>query len=390
MRGFSSSLLSDYGLALQATVFTLLLFCIPIALLGASMPFLNKKLFAFYDSSPKVAGLISSWSTLGGLLGIWLSSLWLIPVFGTRASLQGIGLLVAVVGATLLSKNRRIIMLAVLVSAAYIFFISSQGSSNTSVLYQKESKYNFIRVLQTNSGARYLTFMNPLGRSVYFQSVYAPEGLQTGMYYDSIAMLAEFAGSRVEEPRELHVLILGNAGGTIARQIKSQLGSGVIIDAVELDPEVTYAAEKYLGLDTSAIHVIHGDARQYLRNTSKTYDFIISDTYSNNLSLPWELVTAEFWKLVQGRLNNQGIVALNLNSQGKNHPLFQAVSNTVASVFSATAALPIENSLNYILVSSKTSLETEDLSGDWFNVEYSPEKIVLTDDRAAIELLSTQ
>ena len=46
------------------------------------------------------------------------------------------------------------------------------------------------------------------------------------------------------------VLVLGNAGGSTARALAA-LYPGVDIDGVELDPKVTDAARRFLGLDRS-------------------------------------------------------------------------------------------------------------------------------------------
>ena len=66
--------------------------------------------------------------------------------------------------------------------------------------------------------------------------------------------------------------MLGNAGGSTARALAA-LYPRSPIDGVEIDPAVTDAARRYLGLGRiPRLHVVTADARAYLRSTGKRYD----------------------------------------------------------------------------------------------------------------------
>ena len=73
--------------------------------------------------------------------------------------------------------------------------------------------------------------------------------------------------------------VLGNAGGTIARAFGSS-GPDVAIDGVEIDPAVSEAGRRYLGLaDNPRLEVHDADARPFLRRTDRRYDLIYVDAY---------------------------------------------------------------------------------------------------------------
>ena len=66
------------------------------------------------------------------------------------------------------------------------------------------------------------------------------------------------------------MLIIGNAGGTVARAY-GELYPDVEIDGVEIDPEVSEAAREYIGLDDNPrLHVITADGRPFLELTDET------------------------------------------------------------------------------------------------------------------------
>ena len=77
------------------------------------------------------------------------------------------------------------------------------------------------------------------------------------------------------------VAVLGNAGGTIARAY-GELWPNVEIDGVEIDPAVSEAGIKYLGLgDNPRLRGHDADARPFLGRTDAKYDLIVVDAYTS-------------------------------------------------------------------------------------------------------------
>jgi spermidine synthase len=128
------------------------------------------------------------------------------------------------------------------------------------------------------------------------------------------------------------VLVIGNAGGTIPRAY-AQLYPGAQVDGVEIDPAVTSAARRFMGLDDIPnLHVYTEDGRGYLRSTAKTYDVILVDAYREEY-VPFYMATREFFQLARAHLNPGGAVALNVAQTPEDHRLPEAVGGTLASVF---------------------------------------------------------
>jgi spermidine synthase len=82
---------------------------------------------------------------------------------------------------------------------------------------------------------------------------------------------------------------------------------------VELDPGVIAAGRRYFGLlETDKVHFIESDRRVYLNGNRDLYDLVLLDAY-RELSVPFQLLTREFYELVKARLAPGGAVASNLS-----------------------------------------------------------------------------
>jgi SAM-dependent methyltransferase len=128
------------------------------------------------------------------------------------------------------------------------------------------------------------------------------------------------------------MLIIGNAGGTVARAY-GELYPGVEIDGVEIDPEVSDAARRYLGLDDNPrLRVVTDDGRPFLELTDETYDLIVVDAYHQPY-IPFYLATREFFAAVREHLRPGGVVALNVAGVPGDERLSEAIGSTLLAEF---------------------------------------------------------
>jgi hypothetical protein len=105
------------------------------------------------------------------------------------------------------------------------------------------------------------------------------------------------------------------------------------IDGVELDPAVTAAGRRYLGLgDNPRLHVHTADARPFLRRTDHRYDLVFVDAYRPPY-VPFYLATREFFRLVRERLRPGGLLAVNVATVPTDHRLASALGGTMAREF---------------------------------------------------------
>jgi predicted membrane-bound spermidine synthase len=307
------------GAAIGSFFAVLLLFAPPVTLLGMVAPFSVRLAIDDVRDAGSVAGRLYALSTIGSLLGTFLSALLLIPAIGTRRTLIVSAVVVAIPGAVLLGR-RWVVVAAAL--GALLAVPPGEVRAQPGLIFEQESRYQFIHVTE-RKGVRRLY----LNEGIAVHSIWRRNTVLTGGEWDTPLAVAPFLGRSLR-----HVAILGNAGGTTARAM------GVFypqarIDGVELDPAVSEVGRRYFGLqDNPRLRVITADARPFLRRTDERYDLIVVDAYRPPY-VPFYLATREFFRLARSRLLPGGAVVINLATVPGDHRFADAVSGTLASEF---------------------------------------------------------
>jgi spermidine synthase len=301
------------------------------------------------------------------------------------------------VGAFSFKNNKSRLAALILLPLLIISFSKTTIKDSSDLIFEDESAYQYISVTQDQEGIKYLLFNEGGG----IQSIYNSNRVLTDEYYDYFNVLPYL----VDSDKTKRVLIIGLAGGTIANQLHYFFGEDIEIEGVEIDKKVIDVAQKHFSLDESIVKIYNQDGRIFLRNTSKEYDIIVVDAYHNELYIPWTLTTREFWSLIKGRLTEEGIVAININSVSRESDLLNSISNTMASVFDNTYIMQIQmGGWNYMITASQNQLdfqsianlisdkELQDLAAVFIDrveiVKYDNQHMVLTDNRAPIEFMT--
>jgi spermidine synthase len=298
----------------------LALFAVPVTLLGAVSPFAIRLALGDVGEAGTVAGRLYALSTVGSILGTFVSALVTIPLVGTQRTMLGAAALLVLAASLVLGNRWQIVTLAV---AALLFIPAATIKASPGLLYETESQYQYIQVLQRRDGSRVLK----LNEGIAVHSIWYPHSVFTGGEWDMFLVAPPLADRPVRS-----MLVIGNAGGTIARAY-GRLYPAVDIDGVEIDPKVTEAGRRYLGLgDNPNLHVITADGRPFLQRTDRRYDVIAVDAYRQPY-IPFYLATQEFFRLARQHLNPGGVLALNVAAVEDDQRLARAVGTTVLSVF---------------------------------------------------------
>jgi spermidine synthase len=307
------------GAAIGSFFAVLALFAPPVVLLGMVAPFAIRLAIDDVRDAGSVAGRLYALSTVGSLVGTFLSALVTIPALGTQRTLLGAAAIVALAGAAVL--RRRWLLLA---AAFAVMLAIPPGAvrAEPGLIYEEESRYQFIHVTELD-GVRRLY----LNEGIAVHSVWRRSTVLTGGVWDTYLAMPPLVGRPLGR-----VAILGNAGGTTARAM------GVFypqarIDGVELDPAVSAVGRRYFGLgDNPRLRVITADARPFLRRTDALYDLIVADAYRPPY-VPFYLATREFFRLARSRLAPSGIIVLNVATTPGDHRLADKISGTLATEF---------------------------------------------------------
>lgn len=299
---------------------TLALFSVPVTLLGMVSPFAIRLALRDVGEAGTVSGRLYALSTGGSIVGTFVPALITIPAVGTQRTMLGAALLLGLAGAALRSWRSLVVAL---VAFGLLFVPPGAVKGGTGLLFEQESAYQYVRVLQTDEGKREME----LNEGVSQQSVWRPDTVLTGGEWDMFLVVPPLLARPVHD-----VLVIGSAGGTIPRAY-AQFYPSAHVDGVEIDPAVTLAARRFMGLDSVPnLHVYTDDGRSYLRATSKRYDLIVVDAYREEY-VPFYMATQEFFQLVHAHLRSGGAVALNVEQTPEDHRLPDAVGGTLATVF---------------------------------------------------------
>jgi spermidine synthase len=307
------------GAAIGSFFAVLALFAPPVTLLGMVAPFAVRLAIDDVRDAGSVAGRLYALSTVGSLLGTFLSALVLIPAIGTQRTLLAAATLVALGGAALLGGRWVIVAVAL---GALLVIPTETVRAEPGLIYEQESRYQFIHVTELH-GVRRLY----LNEGLAVHSIWRKDSVLTGGEWDTYLAVPSLLGRPLRR-----VAILGNAGGTTARAL------GVFypkarVDGVELDPQVTAVGRRFFGLaDNPQLHVYTADARPFLRRTRARYDVIVVDAFRPPY-VPFYLATREFFRLARSRLVPGGAIVLNVAVTPRDKRLANGVSGTLATEF---------------------------------------------------------
>lgn len=398
----------DAGAFYGSLAGTLLLLAPPIVLLGFISPFAIRLQLTDVASAGQTAGSLYALSTIGSIAGSFLPVLVLIPLLGAAATfftLSAVLLIPSIAG--LLAVRNRPAALVFALFALSVPLIAAAAPAGVRppergwLVDERESAYNYIQVVENEEGARALILND--GHAVH--SVFDEDELLTGGPWDYVMIAPLLAESTPGiEPQD--ALLIGLAGGTMARQLTAAYGE-IPIDGVEIDPEIVAVGREFFGLDAlNNVNVIVADGRYALRTTEHQYDLIAVDAYRQPY-IPFQLTSREFFDEVSAKLRPGGVVMVNAGRSATDYRLVDVLGATMRDVFPYVVAVDVARYTNTILVGSDTPLSASALadnaaqldadspvrdvarwsleSGNIRTIE--PGGQVYTDDRAPVELL---
>jgi len=309
----------------------LILVAVPVTLLGAAAPWAVRLAVGEVDRSGEVVGRLYAISTAGSLLGTMISALLLIPLLGTQRTFFVFALALALV-ASLGIGWRSAFVPAALALALAIPVGTIKAADTGRVLYEAETTQQYARVVERPDGSRALELNE--GQAVH--SLWRPGTYLTGDYWDGHLVLA--SASRRRPPRR--IAILGNAGGTVARAF-GHFFPRTVVDAVEIDAELTEIGRRFLGLRNPRMRTFAEDARPWLERSAGGYDAIMVDAYRQPY-IPFYLTTREFFELTRERLAPGGLTIVNVGHPEGSDELERVLGRTMAAAYPRVLRYPIE------------------------------------------------
>ena len=376
------------GIIAGAFAGVLVLFTIPVTLMGTISPFAIRLSMRDAGHAGNTAGTIYGISTIGSFIGTFLPTLLLIPTIGTTRTFLVFSLtllLVALVGLGLTAGRRAVLpallMLVVLVLLA-LFGTGGAIKKSNGQIFETESAYNYIQVLEIN-GTRYLRLND--GQGVH--SEYNPHTLTYGGPWQQFLVAPFFYPER--RPADIRrIAIVGLAAGTTARQAAAVFPN-VVIDGIEIDPKIVQVGRDYFGLNLPNLNIIIGDGRWGLEQSPQKYDLICVDAYRPPY-IPPHLTTREFFQIAAGHLNQDGALAINVGRAPGDRRLIDGLATTIGTIFSSIYVMDIPDTFNSILYATLQPTIAQDLQANLVDFMEHPGVDPLLTDSMAVTLGALQ
>jgi spermidine synthase len=220
--------------------------------------------------------------------------------------------------------------------------LTSIAVGQSTVLYEKDSPYSTIFVIEDARGLRTLQFER-FGARQSVVKLGDPDHIELPYVRTMLVSLA-----MVDEPHR--VLVIGLGGGTLPMFLRRHYPT-LTIDVVDIDPDVVEVAKKFLGFeedDRMRAHV--ADGRKFIEACEEPYDLILLDAYGSD-SIPYHLATREFLIATRRALTPGGLVAGNIWGQSSN-VLYDSMVLTYRDVFPRVQLLGVVNAENVIVLAS--------------------------------------
>jgi len=393
------------GILGASFVAVLILFIVPITLLGTISPFAIRLSVDDTSRAGQISGQIYAISTLGSFIGTFLPTLVTIPAIGTSKTflLFSLTLLfVALAGLGKFASRKEMLKhlwMPILIAIIAVFAAGQSLKNNKGQVYETESAYNYIQVDKV--GGFTILRLNE-GQGVH--SIYSPDTLQYDGPWDQFLVSPYFYANK--KPSDVkRVAIVGLAAGTTARQMTAVYGD-IPIDGFELDPKIVEVGQKYFGMNMPNLNIIIGDGRLNLEQSKFKYDIIAVDAYRPPY-IPAHMTTQEFFQIAASHLTEDGVLTINSASVPDDRRLINGLATTMGTIFPSIYTVDIPGSLNTMIFATKQKTTPEDFAANLLALSNDPsvnpllihtmqvafsslksgyqKATVFTDDRAPIE-----
>lgn len=356
----------DAALTVGSFVSVLVLFSVPITLLGCVSPFSIRLAISDVRQAGGISGRMYAVSTLGSIIGTFSPVLLLIPQLGTaRTFLVFAGVLLAVGLIGLALQDRRAALKLAwmpVVLAAGAFLALRQpihpAPDGMTMIYEDESAYNLIQVVEDGNGYRYLLLNE--GQGVHSQ--WHPDDLYYRRTWGFFLAGPYFNAPPYTPDQIERIAVIGLAAGTIARQHDAAYPD-LPIDGIEIDTGIVSAGQQHMGMTQPGLNVIVEDGRFALNRLDHTYTMIGIDAYRVPY-VPWHLTTVEFFEEVRERLAEEGVLVMNVGRTSDDRRLIEVLTSTLLEVFPTVHTLDVPNSYNTILVATVQPSQPENLAAN--------------------------
>lgn len=219
--------------------------------------------------------------------------------------------------------------------------------SKEQLLFDGKGLYSTVKVIKQGSRVKLFTGSDFLQSS--FDSEKMPIGTVFDWYLIAPWFLADFNG-KIDQ-----MLIIGLGAGSIVKLFNKSYTIGNIV-GLEIDPLIIELGKKYFDLNDSNLEIVNNDAKLYLENNFRKFDFLIVDAYKENVFESF-FESLQFLEEAQNHLSDTGVLLINrvLCDYQSNVNL----ENKLKLIFKTVFAMKVYNNVFYISTNSPYAFKSE-------------------------------
>jgi spermidine synthase len=314
--------LAAFDLVLGAFGACVILLFVPLVAASAMNPLLIAILLSGSGgrAGDAGAGRVFFVSTLGSVVGVFVTAFGLIPYVANFSANLIVALTLALLSALAVLRPPVPLAAAVNVRAAaagavlaallMLLFADAYlgrmwpvnfGGRSWSVEARLSSLFGTVKILKSEPDAAGATVR------LYFQdglvqNTVGSDGRSLSLYTYALEALA-----LAYRPQPASALVLGLGAGIVPMRFA---GRGMTVDAVEIDPASLAVATRYFGFDPARVTVRLADARTELKRCTPRYDVVIVDLFLGD-GTPDYLITRDFFSDLRRCLAPGGVAVFN-------------------------------------------------------------------------------
>lgn len=323
----------------------------PTILMGAALPLATRIYHYQKEKVGRSIGNVLSVNTIGAVTGALAASFYLIPEVGFRnSSLLLPASILILGGAILMTQTRR--------TATFIVFIGIVGlglvglktmppdfyhqkyaalEPESRMIYYKEALAATATIFDRIDGTR----------ALYLNGI--PEVDSTILSVMTFKLMGALPGLLMEEPSNALMVTYGAGVTSGAASLFAKELDCVDLAAQAKEVSKFFAAVNDNVAERDNVYFHVDDARHFLQNTPKKYSFIVSDATHPRVYDSWVLFTAEFYELIEAKLDRNGIFLQWLPFHGMTTDQYMGIIRTFSSVFEHTSIWRVGNAYTLLM-----------------------------------------
>ena len=347
------------SLMLRIFIITSIIFFIPGCILGTISPVVVRLTLKNLENAGNVIGKIYALSTLGAIIGTFVTGFFFISWWGTTKIVVYMGIALMLVGlfsgsflspAFFRKKSTIGVIIILFITCPSLWALNNHLCKNSPSIsdinhyvssfyrsplsedadYYKESDYYTIKLANTMSSDGTAKLKTLVLDHLIHSYVSLDNPLHIEYEYERI--YADVLKWKFKKDTSFRSLTIGGGGYTFPRYMEVSYPDARI-DVVEIDPLVTKVAYDQLKMPRNTrIATYNTDGRWYVMNCKDKYDLIFTDAY-NDLSIPYHLTTKEFAQQIKGIMKPNAILMSNIIDNFKKGAFLPSYIRTLEEVF---------------------------------------------------------